>query len=66
MKSLIEKLKYTLASWLYNQNITAPQILNKTSIIIAPGDLTEEETTYLQNKQKEIKDYIIEILTKTV
>lgn len=58
MKHLIVKIKFKLASWLYGQNIVAPQILNSTSVIILPSDCSEKKLEFCRKKQQEIKKYV--------
>jgi hypothetical protein len=43
MKTLLIKLQFKLASWLYNQGIIAPQLLEYDSMIVLPSDYSEEE-----------------------
>lgn len=56
MKTLIVKLQFKLASWLYNQGIIAPQILESNSVIILPNDYSEKDLDFYAEKQKEIKN----------
>ena len=56
MKTLIVKLQFRLASWLYNQGIIAPQILECNSVIILPNDYSEKDLDFYTEKQEEIKN----------
>jgi len=55
MKTLLIKLQFKLASWLYNQGIIAPQLLEYDSTIVLPSDYSEEELEFYRKKQSEIK-----------
>ena len=55
MKTLLIKLQFKLASWLYNQGIIAPQLLEYDSMIVLPSDYSEEELEFYRKKQSEIK-----------
>lgn len=59
MKKLITKTQFKLASWLYNQGIVAPQILESNSVIILPNSYSENDLEFYREKQKEIKNHII-------
>lgn len=56
MKTLLVKLQFRLASWLYNQGIIAPQILECNSVIILPNDYSEKDLNFYAEKQEEIKN----------
>jgi len=56
MKTLIVKLQFKLASWLYNQGIIAPQILECNSVIILPSNYSEKDLDFYTEKQKEIEN----------
>lgn len=55
MKTLLVKLQFKLASWLYNQGIIAPQLLECDSIIILPSNYSKEDLEFYKLKQSEIK-----------
>jgi hypothetical protein len=55
MKTLLIKLQFKLASWLYNQGIIAPQLLEYDSMIILPSDYSDEDLEFYIKKQSEIK-----------
>jgi hypothetical protein len=57
MKTLLVKLKFKLASWLYNQGIIAPQLLEYDSIVVLPSDYSDEDLKFYRKKQSEIKLY---------
>jgi len=57
MKTLLIKLKFKLASWLYNQEIIAPQLLEHDSIVVLPSDYSDEDLEFYIKKQSEIKLY---------
>jgi len=60
MKSnLTTKLKFKIASWLYNQGIVAPQILNCNSVIVLPNNYSEKDLKFYNKKQQEIKNHIV-------
>lgn len=56
---MITKTQLKLASWLYEQGIVAPQILDNNSIIILPNGYSEKDLDFYTEKQKEIKNYIV-------
>ena len=58
MKTLLVRLQFKLASWLYNQGIVAPQILESNSEIIIPNRYSENDLEFYREKQKEIKNHI--------
>jgi len=58
MKNLTTKLKFKIASWLYNQGIIAPQILDSNSVIVLPNRYSENDLEFYREKQKEIKNHI--------
>lgn len=60
MKEMITKMQFKVASWLYNQGIVAPQILECSSVIILPNDYSEKYLDFYTEKQKEIKNHIVE------
>jgi hypothetical protein len=55
MKRLLIKIQFKLASWLYNEGIIAPQLLEYDSMIVLPSDYSEEELEFYKKKQSEIK-----------
>ena len=55
MKRLLIKIQFKLASWLYNEGIIAPQLLEYDSMIVLPSDYSEEELEFYRKKQSEIK-----------
>lgn len=55
MKTLLVKLQFKLASWLYNQGIVAPQLLEYDSIIVLPSNYSDEDLEFYRKKQSEIK-----------
>ena len=55
MKTLLIKLKFKLASWLYDQGIIAPQLMECDSIIVLPSDYVDEDLEFYREKQSEIK-----------
>ena len=55
MKILLVKLQFKLASWLYDQGIIAPQLLECDSIIVLPSDYSDYELEFYRKKQSEIK-----------
>jgi hypothetical protein len=57
MKTIFIKLKFKLASWLWNQGIVAPQMLEHRSLIILPPDATDEDIKWYKNEQEKIKNY---------
>ena len=56
MKTLLVKLQFKLAGWLYNQGIIAPQILECNSVIILPSNYSEKDLDFYTEKQKEIEN----------
>jgi len=60
MKTMITKIQFKIASWLYNQGIVAPQILECNSVIILPNNYSEKDLDFYNEKQKEIKNHIVE------
>ena len=58
MKNLTTKLKFKIASWLYNQGIIAPQILDSNSVIVLPNDYSEKDLEFYSEKQQEIRNHI--------
>ena len=61
MKKMITKLQFKIASWLYNQGIVAPQILESNSTITLPNSYSEEDLKFYNQKQNEIKEKNIEV-----
>lgn len=59
MKTMITKIQFKIASWLYNQGIVAPQILESNSIIILPNGYSEKDLDFYIEKQEEIKNHIV-------
>ena len=59
MKTMITKMQFKVASWLYNQGIVAPQILECNSVIILPNGTSENDLEFYREKQKEIKKHIV-------
>jgi hypothetical protein len=59
MKKLIIKTQFKIASWLYNQGIVAPQIMNSNSVIILPNGYSEKDLSFYKDKQEEIKNHIV-------
>jgi hypothetical protein len=57
MKRIFTKLKFKLASWLWNQDIVAPQMCEYRSHIIVPSDATDEDIMWYKKQQQKIKDY---------
>jgi len=57
MKTLLVRLQFKLASWLYNQGIIAPQLLEHDSIVVLPSDYSDEDLEFYRKKQNEIKLY---------
>lgn len=57
MKKNFIKLKFKLASWLWNQNIVAPQMLEHRSLIVLPPDATDEDKKWYKKQQEKIKNY---------
>lgn len=55
MKRLLVKLQFKLASWLYNQGIVAPQLLEYDSMVVLPSDYPYEDLDFYREKQREIK-----------
>ena len=55
MKTLLIKLKFKLASWLYDQGIIAPQLMECDSMIVLPSDYSDEDLEFYRKKQSEIK-----------
>lgn len=55
MKTLLIKLKFKLASWLYDQGIIAPQLMERDSMIVLPSDYSDEDLEFYRKKQSEIK-----------
>lgn len=55
MKILLVKLQFKLASWLYDQGIIAPQLLECDSMIVLPSDYSDYELEFYGKKQSEIK-----------
>ena len=55
MKTLLVKLQFKLASWLYNQGIVAPQLLEYDSIIVLPSNYSDKDLEFCRKKQSEIK-----------
>jgi hypothetical protein len=53
------KIQFKIASWLYNQGIVAPQILESNSIIILPNGYSEKDLDFYIEKQEEIKNHIV-------
>jgi len=59
MKTMITKMQFKVANWLYNQGIVAPQILESNSIIILPNGYSEKDLEFYVEKQQEIKNNIV-------
>ena len=59
MRKLITKTQFKLASWLYNQGIVAPQILDSNSVIVLPNGYSEKDLSFYSEKQQEIKNHIV-------
>ena len=59
MRKLITKTQLKLASWLYNQGIVAPQILDSNSVIVLPNGYSEKDLSFYSEKQQEIKNHIV-------
>jgi len=53
-------MKFNIASWLFNQGIIAPQILECNSVINLPKNYSEKDLDFYREKQKEIKNHIVE------
>jgi hypothetical protein len=60
MRKLITKMQFKVASWLYNQGIVAPQILDSNSVMVLPNGYSENDLEFYREKQKEIKNRIVE------
>lgn len=55
MKKILIKLQFKLASWLYDQGIIAPQLLECDSIIVLPRDYSDDDLEFYRTKQSQIK-----------
>ena len=55
MKKILIKLQFKLASWLYDQGIIAPQLLECDSMIVLPSDYSDGDLLFYRKKQSEIK-----------
>lgn len=55
MKTLLVKLQFKLASWLYDQGIIAPQLMECDSMVVLPSDYSDEDLEFYRKKQSEIK-----------
>ena len=57
-------MQFKIASWLFNNGIVAPQILESNSTITLPNGYSEDELEYYHQKQQEIKEKNVEIETQ--
>ena len=56
MKTLLVKLQFKLASWLYDQGIIAPQLMECDSMIVLPSDYSDEDLEFYRKKHGNIND----------